>query len=205
VSDELVARIEALRARLDRTVAVGISGVGCAGKSTLAARLAGELEQHGVETLVVAGDEFTRPTAERYTDADLGRGYYRDSFDYRAVFEELLPSARAGQPELTLRVTDWERGGWQSETFRLPAHGALIVEGCFLFAGGGHGSFDLSIWLELPLEHVVERALRRPRDLELMGGPDGVRARYARRYVPGQRLHLELDEPARGADVVLEA
>ena len=35
--------------------------------------------------------------------------------------------------------------------------------------------------------------------------PTGVRARYEARYLPGQGLHLARDEPARRADVVLQA
>src|SRR5689334_24000193 len=43
------------------------------------------------------------------------------------------------------------------------------------------------------------RALRRPRDLERMGGPTGVRERYEARYIPGQVIHLERDMPAKRA------
>ncbi len=81
----------------------------------------------------------------------------------------------------------------------------VIAEGCFLFAANGCAEFDLSVWLELPLDQVVERALARPRDLERMGGPAGVRERYETRYLPGQRLHVAADAPATQADVVVPA
>ena len=87
----------------------------------------------------------------------------------------------------------------------VPADGVLIAEGCFLFAGNGCAEFDLSIWIELPLDRVVDRALARPRDLERMGGAAGVRERYEARYLPGQRLHLAADAPATRADIVLDA
>lgn len=130
-ADEVARRAATLRDELRRGVSVGISGVDCSGKSTLAAALARRL-----------GD--------------------------------------AGLPEAV-----------------------VIVEGCFLYAGGRARGFDLSVWLELPLDEIVPRALARPGDLERMGGPDGVRARYAARYVPGQRLHLERDRPAEQATLVL--
>ncbi|HZT83862.1 MAG TPA: hypothetical protein VE984_00375 [Gaiellaceae bacterium] len=57
--------------------------------------------------------------------------------------------------------------------------------------------------MDLPLDEIVPRALARPRDLERMGGPEGVRERYERRYVPGQRLHLERDRPQEQATLVL--
>jgi uridine kinase len=107
--------------------------------------------------------------------------------------------------ELVLRVSDWERDDWRDETFALETATVLIAEGCFLFAGHGRDAFDLAVWIDLPLGRVVERALGRPRDLARMGGRDGVRERYANRYLPGQRLHLERDEPARHADLVLRS
>ena len=198
--------VEERRVALARRVAVGISGVDCAGKSTLAAEVETELGERGLPTLVVPGDELTRPTRHRYADHDEGQGYYRDSFEYAQLHERLLPALRDGTVgEVRMRVSDWERDDWQDATFELQPETVLVVEGCFLFAGAGRAAFDVSVWIELPLERVVERALARPRDLERMGGPDGVRERYDARYLPGQLLHLQADEPAAHADLVFEA
>ena len=182
-------------------MAVGISGPDCAGKSTLAAKLEETLEP---PVLIVPCDEFTRPTRERYAERNEGIGYYRDAFDYSGLFEKLLPAVRRGNAaEVVLRVSDWERDSWREATFTLAPNTVVIAEGCFLFAGGRARELDLSVWLDLPLEQVVGRALARPRDVERMGGPDGVRERYALRYLPGQRLHLERDDPKGQADIVV--
>jgi uridine kinase len=198
--------VEDRRETLGRRIAVGISGVDCAGKTTLAAELERELGERGLPSLVVAGDELTRPTRERYGEPDEGLGYYRDSFDYRELHEHLLPALRDGiVGKLRMRVSDWERDDWQAATFTLEPETVLIVEGCFLLTGPGRAAFDVSVWIDLPLDRVVERALARPRDLERMGGADGVRERYAARYLPGQMLHLQRDAPAAHADLVLDA
>ena len=42
-----------------------------------------------------------------------------------------------------------------------------------------------------------------PRFAELLGGPEAVRERYARRYVPGQRLYLDKVRPEQLADLVV--
>ena len=92
---------------------MGISGIDCAGKSTLAESLRGRLEAVGEAVLVVSGDEFTRPTIERFAESDDGPAYYRDSFDYRFLFESLLPAVRdARASELFGPVSDWERDAW---------------------------------------------------------------------------------------------
>lgn len=153
----------------------------------------------------MSGDEFTRPTSERYAEPDEGLGYYRRSFDYAWVYDTLLPAVGSGfVGELATRVSDWGEDGWQDARVVIEPNAVVIVEGCFLFTGR-EDAFDLTIWLDLPLDAVVERALQRPRDLERMGGADGVRERYAARYLPGQALHLERDDPAARADVVLQA
>jgi len=201
---EIARHSTVLRQRLSRGVSVGISGVDCAGKSTVAEALHARFVAARVPVVVVEGDEFTRPTGERYAEPDEALGYYRDGFDYGCVFEQILPAVRssfAGQ--IAVKVTDWERDAWTERVLDLPPAAVVIVEGCFLFAGDGAGEFDLSVWLDLPLEEIVPRALGRPRDLERMGGPNGVRERYANRYVPGQRLHLERDQPQEQATLVL--
>lgn len=204
--DALTARIVALRDEAGRTISIGISGIDCAGKSTLAGVLCARLKKLGIPVLLVPGDGFTPPTAERYADPDPGLGYYRDGFDYTWLFAHLLPAVRSGLTgELVGPVSDWERDCWREASFALEPHAVVIVEGCFLFVDGREDAFDLRVWLELPLEQSVERALRRPRDLERMGGPAGVRERYALRYVPGQRHHLEHDAPQSRSDVVIDA
>ena len=204
--DELVARIVGLRRSLGRSVAVGISGMDCAGKTTVAAALRRDLEERGLPVLVINGDEFTRPTAERYAEPDLGLGYYRDSFDYAWLLDRLLPTVRAGQEgELTALVSDWERDAWQLQAFRVAAGAIVIVEGCFLFTEERARAFDLRVWLHVSREEALARAQRRAKDLERMGGPDRVRERYLARYLAGQELHLERDAPESRADVVLRS
>lgn len=203
---EVVERALALRRELRRGVSIGISGVDCAGKSTLARAVVEALGAAGVHAQLVEGDEFTRPTSERFGEPDEGLGYYRDSFDYSDLWERILPAVRRSfAGELRVKASDWEGDGWQEQTLVLEPQAVVVVEGCFLFADGRGAEFDLPVWLDLPLGEVVGRALGRPRDLERMGGPDGVRRRYAARYVPGQALHLERDRPHEQAALVLPA
>jgi uridine kinase len=187
------------RRRLDRTTIVGISGIDCAGKSTLARQLANELVAAGACAVVIGGDHFNRPRRERspYPVDDVDYG-----FAYGELVRELLHPARTGRPVKTrLRVKDWARDAWDEEVFVVESGAIVLVEGVFLFTPDVVPVLDLRIWLELAFEDALRRAL--VRDAEAMGGPDGVRERYATRYFPGQRLHLERDRPREQADVVV--
>jgi uridine kinase len=184
-----------MRHRLGRTTIVGISGIDCAGKTTLAARLAAGLP----EAVVVEGDDFNRPRSERSTfpaeDPDYG-------FAYEALARRLLAPAREGtRAEARLRVKDWERDVWTERDFVIEPGATAIVEGVFLFRPSLRPLFDLAIWIDITFENALERAMRR--DAGVMGGPDGVRERYETRYFPAQRLHLEGDRPRELADLVL--
>jgi uridine kinase len=187
------------RRRLGRTTIVGISGIDCAGKSTLARRLADELGDAGEDVVVIGGDDFNRPRAERSTypadEPDYG-------FAYGQLVEELLVPARVGgRVEARLRVKDWRRDAWDERTFIVDPGAIVLFEGVFLFTSAILPLLDLKVWLEIPFDRALERAL--VRDAEAMGGENGVRERYATRYFPGQRLHLERDRPKDRADVVV--
>ena len=188
------------RRRLGRTTLVGISGIDCAGKTTLAEQLAAGLRARGETVVVVGGDGFNRPRSERspypVDDADYG-------FAYGQLIRELLLPARAGgRVAARLRIKDWERDAWDERDFVVEPGAIVLVEGVFLFMRELLPLLDLKIWLEISFDAALARALER--DAEAMGGPDGVRHRYAARYFPGQRLHLERDRPQDRADLVLQ-
>src|SRR5262249_7626438 len=104
---------------------------------------------------------------------------------------------------IRVRFTDWERDAWKDGIVELPPGAIVLVEGCFLLARGAAGDFDLSHSLDLPPEAGVPPRFRSPPARERDGDRGGVGERYENRYIPGQRLHLELDCPRERADLVL--
>jgi uridine kinase len=188
----------ATRRRLGRTTIVGISGIDCAGKSTLARQVAAHLATSAV---VIVGDDFNRPRSESspYPSEESDYG-----FDYRQLIRELLVPAQAGgRVETRLRVKDWQHNCWDERDFVVGPGAIVIVEGVFLFRPEVVPLLDLKIWLEVSFEDALARALAR--DAEAMGGEDGVRERYATRYFPAQRLHLERERPREHADLVVRS
>jgi uridine kinase len=195
----LVQAVLDTRRRLSRTTIVGISGIDCAGKTTLAEQLAADLRAAGEDVVVVGGDHFNRPRSERsmYPAEDPDYG-----FAYGQLIRDLIvPAREGGHLEARLRVKDWERDAWDAKDFVVDPGAIVLVEGVFLFIPELLPLLDLRIWLEISFDAALARALER--DADAMGGPAGVRERYATRYFPGQRLHLERDRPREVADLVL--
>jgi len=117
-------------------------------------------------------DDFLRPAEARYRRGELSpEGYYRDSHDL---------------------------GAFRAAVLALP--GPVVADGIFLQRRELDDLWDLRIWIEIPFETALERALHRDADRF-----DDVRRRYEERYLPGQRLYLDEVDPLRRAQIVVQA
>jgi len=75
-----------------------------------------------------------------------------------------------------------------------------VTDGIFLQRPELDDLWDVRIWLDVPFDVALARAL--VRDAERIDDP---RTRYERRYWPGQRLYLEEVDPKGHADIVVAA
>ncbi|GAA1793293.1 hypothetical protein GCM10009682_13960 [Luedemannella flava] len=204
--DDLLARLVDLIAtrRPGAVLRVAVDGPDAAGKTTLAADLARVLA--GVrEPVRVSIDGFHRPRAERRRRGDLSpEGYYRDSFDYQSVLDEVLtPLGADGERWYRPQVFDHRRDAPVDAPARVaPAGGVLLFEGVFLLRPELRGHWDLAVYLDIAPEESVRRALLR--DAGLFGGPAATRERYQARYLPGQELYRAEADPRGHADVVID-
>jgi uridine kinase len=83
-----------------------------------------------------------------------------------------------------------------------PPRAILLFDGVFLQKPELHGVWDMTIWLEVPFEVTVERAV--VRDAQYGVDADIVRSKYEARYVPGQRLYIGQCRPLERADIVID-
>ena len=77
----------------------------------------------------------------------------------------------------------------------------LLFDGVFLLRPELEGLWDVTVWVDVPFEITVERAVARDagRSAETAAA---IRDKYHGRYVPGQRLYLQQCQPNERADIV---
>jgi uridine kinase len=197
----LSARILALPDDRPRTVA--LTGMGCTGKTTLAAELVTVVSGAGRPVVLVAYDGFHHPSERRHRQGRTSAvGYLDDSFDPAALRRLVLDPLAAGATAVV--PASYDLAGdhpLDPEPLPVPADGIVLVEGSFLLVPELAGRWDLAVMVVADPARVLERGLVRDADL---GTPEQVRELYLRRYLASEALHQERDDPWSHADVVVE-
>ena len=186
---------------LDRPALIGVDGVDGSGKTTFADRLRTRYEELGRTAHVVHMDDFLNERTVRYR---LGRhspeGYFRDTYDLAAFSTKIIePLRRAGPPRwIVRRVFDYRTNQPVHEPPTEVAAGeVVIVEGMFLHRDELLGTWDMSVFLDVPFTISVARMARRDGTSPDPGDPS------IRRYVEGQRIYLAACKPGQRATHVV--
>ena len=203
--EQLVVQLAAQVLALDESAprAVALTGMSCAGKTTLAAEVAAVVDGAGRPVVPVAYDDFHHPKKRRYR---LGRtsaeGYLDDSFDPDSLSRLVLDPVAAGGQSVVPGAYDLA-GDVPVDRAPVPigAGSVVLVEGSFLLVPALAGRWDLSVFVVADAERVLERAVVRDADL---GTPAEVREMYLRRYLAAESMHQERDDPWSHADVVVD-
>jgi uridine kinase len=199
--DELAAAIVGIK--LDHPTRVAIDGVDGSGKTTLANELVAPIRRAGREVIRASGDGFHNPRTIRYARGpDSAEGYFLDSFNYVALRSELLePLGPLGNGKFRTAVFDYRSERAVEEPCRLAHQDAILLfDGVFLLRSELYRLWDAKMWLDVPFEISVERAVSRDSRSGLE--PNVLRDKYEGRYVPGQRLYMDQCRPSERADFV---
>ena len=168
----IVERIGELSASGASPCLVAISGVDCAGKSTLSRILRDCLAARAVAASVIGIDDFLIPERVKARRTPEHLGYFEDAFDYRALVDA-LPAA---------------------------PHPVVVVEGVFVLREELRKRWTLTVWLDVDPALAMERAL--VRDLAHFGDAATVQRIYEARCRPAQAYHQQRDRPSTHADIV---
>lgn len=197
IVERLAALIDGLPG--DR-VLVAFDGPDAAGKTTLAGAVAERLSRPTIRASV---DGWHNPRQWRLRRGDESpEGYYRDSFDLDALQRDLLTPFRSGAPDVRPVAFDYQADKVVHQQQEVAPEAALLFDGVFLLRRELVASWDLSVYLHVPEQVTLARAV--VRDRHLFGEEASVRRRYERRYLPGQALYREDASPMQVAHVVLD-
>ena len=203
--EELLVTVASLMLALpeDAPRAVCLTGVGCSGKTTLAAELVDIVRGAGRPVVAVSYDGFHLPRERRHRRGRTSAaGYLDDSFDpaalRRCVLDPVASSASSIVPAAYDLAADLPV---EPRPAPLARNAVVLVEGSFLLVPELADRWDLSVLVVADPGRVLERGLVRDADL---GTPDQVRELYLRRYLAAEALHHERDDPWSAADVVVE-
>ena len=159
-------------------VLLGISGIDCSGKSTLAEAILNRASNAGIRSELVCVDEFIIPNAQRERKGRVHVDYFENTFDHKEFVNHIRRIA--ANPGVQL----------------------VIGEGVYLLRRELVEMWHLKVWLEMPAEQSVTRGA--VRDADYFGSPEKSKNEYLRRFVPAHDYHVERDSPAEAADFVFD-
>lgn len=149
-------------------------------------------------------DGFHRPLKQRYERGELSPdGYYVDSFDYLALFEQCLQPFLRGSARMS--TASYDLRAHAEATTRaagVPTRAVLVVDGVFLLRPELRDVWTLSVYLRVSPQETLRRAHQR--DLDVFGSAEQISHRYLGRYLPGQALYRQQADPEAFAQVLVD-
>ena len=184
-----------------RPLLVAIDGKDTAGKTMLTHELNTLLMERGEQVITASVDGFHNPKEIRYRmGEDSPEGYYRDSFNYNLLRENLLePLGALGNRKIRVQMFNHHLDEPMiGPDIIAPDNIVLLVEGIFLLRPELINYWDLKIYLDISDGEVLKRAIARD-DWEV----EETRRRYLTRYLPGQSLYYTEANPLANADIII--
>ncbi|WP_042382230.1 cytidylate kinase family protein [Streptacidiphilus melanogenes] len=206
---ELISRLaEAIRSTATgHPLRVAIDGPPAAGKTTLADELAVVLRAQNRAVIRATIDDFLSPLAQRYRRGRYSaEGCYWDAHDRAALCRVLLdPLGPGGDRRFQPAVYDRETETPLSlPVAAAPADAVLLFDGVFLLRPELIDRWDLRIFVSVPFEQTVDRALNR--GTALAGAATDTAAierSWHNRYIPAQQLYFADAHPTDHADIIV--
>lgn len=175
ILDETLKRV---RQNIAAPVLLGITGIDCSGKSTLAAALLKGALDAGIRSELVHVDDFIISASDRKHGGRAHIDYFENTFDFEKFVARVRSVATISGVQL------------------------VIGEGVFLFRRELVGMWHAKVWLEMSPEQSAARGA--VRDAAFFGSRDAARSEYLNRFMPAHEYHVERDTPAKSADLVFE-
>lgn len=196
-------RILQIQQQKQKVVRVGINGIEGTGKTVFCNKLTQYLIQNKLNAIPVSIDGYHNTKEIRYKQGrDSAKGYYEDGYSEMEFVEKVLKSSQNQKPNYTAMVHDLETDEvlhLKPET--LSENAIIVTDGAYLFKDIYVPHWDLKIYLKTYFETAANRGINR--DLQLLGGFEKAKEKYANRYHLASKMYIEANEPENKADIII--
>jgi uridine kinase len=201
--DALAAEIGKCHQRTppSRATLIALSGIDGSGKGYVTTLLAQVLREQGMPAVQLGVDGWLNLPQRRFNPARPAGHFYEHALRLDEMFDQLVePLRRDRCVDVTVDHTEETATAYRPEKYRLENVLLILLEGIFLFKKEYRGRYDMAVWIDCSFQTALQRALRRRQ--EALSDEETIRA-YETIYFPAQRLHMSIDRPREGADLVV--
>lgn len=185
----------------DRSLLVGVSGIDGSGKGYITKQLEARIAQHSISTAVINADGWLNLPDKRFSAINPGEHFYKNAIRFDELFGQVLMPLRDGKSvEAVVDFVEETATHYSKRTLSFRNVSVVVVEGIFIFKQEYRRFFDLAVWLDCSFFTALARALERKQ--ERLPPAATIRA-YESIYFPAQRIHLELDQPSKSANMIV--
>lgn len=186
----------------EKTLIIGIDGLGGSGKSTIVDSLKLQLSNRNYNTFILHIDDFIYPKNIRYNESkEEWNCYYNIQWRYDYLIKEILMPIRQGiEIHKEIEIYDKDNDVYILEQIKIPQGSILLLEGIFLQRKDIREYFDCVIYLDVPKEVRLNRVINRDK---YIGDSEDIKLKYERRYFPAEDKYIEEYCPMENADFIL--
>jgi len=183
---------------------IAFDGVDTSGKTVLANNVYKILKDNNKNAVRISIDKFHNPKEIRIQKGELSpEGYFYDSFNLSKIFEYVINPIKNKGGYIIPGIYDYKaEKGIIPERIKVENDLLILFDGIFLNRDELYNIWDISIFLEITFETMLERAIIR--DIDYFGTIENLKERYLKRYIPGEKLYLELCKPKERAAIVID-
>ena len=198
---EAAKQIEKLH-NSNRTLIIGIDGLGGAGKSTASEKLYKYFNDNRYHVTLLHIDDFIYPKVIRYNDNYAEwECYYNLQWRYDYLINDVILPIKSGNDfNSKIELYDKDNDVYFSSDVNVPVGSIVIIEGVFLQRKELKDLFDYMIYIDIPEAVRLNRVLERD---GYIGERQQIKTKYNDRYFPAEHHYIEVCSPSKNADYII--
>lgn len=187
----------------NKTVIIGIDGLGGSGKSTISEVIKNTLINDDINTVLLHIDDFIHPRNVRYNENyEEWECYKYLQWRYDYLIKEIIKPVKKGRAfSGKIEIYDKENDTYIMQDLEIPLGTVVIIEGIFLQRKELAGIFDYMVYIDVSEKERLERVIKRD---SYIGDEGQIRKKYENRYFPAERKYTDSYSPRDNADIVIK-